>query len=147
MGADGWIYILDATKIDASNFEPYLDFSNVYRRTIFERDVYTVYGDTEHHDIEAYHSNDCDPPYSHKGIEVFNKWRDEQKRCFDERREKDKERWLVHTNKLEEEFGEEMSETYSEDSSSYEWKDPVPRRTIYDYKEAGFIIDEWEVWT
>lgn len=51
MGADGWIYIYDANRIDRAGLtDRFFDcFVNTYTRTIFGNRVYTAYGDTEHH--------------------------------------------------------------------------------------------------
>lgn len=53
MGADGWIYLLDANVCDKNGYDPRDDFVNVYERTIFGNRIYTVYGDTEHNYTEA----------------------------------------------------------------------------------------------
>jgi hypothetical protein len=46
MGADGWIYILDADLCDQFGFNPQDDFENVYDRVFLGKRIWTIYSDT-----------------------------------------------------------------------------------------------------
>lgn len=52
MGADGWIYILDADIVDSKKYKPHKDFNNAYLYTFMGKRIYTIYADTEHCDLE-----------------------------------------------------------------------------------------------
>ena len=56
MGADGRIRIYDADEIDKAGLRSLLFsiYANVYERKIFDRRVYTVYSDSEHHELYSY---------------------------------------------------------------------------------------------
>lgn len=56
MGADGWVYILDADIVDAHGFNVMDDFNSPFTQTFMGKRIYTVYGDTEHHRTEC---DDC----------------------------------------------------------------------------------------
>lgn len=82
MGADGHIIILDAEIVEKCGFDPYYDFIHVYERSIFGRNIYTVYYDTERCS-RTYDHYDCNDPdrhdideYEEKGcvIDEWNIW-------------------------------------------------------------------------
>jgi len=54
MGASGEITIYDAEAIKQAELKDLFlkIFMNVYKRTIFERKIYTVYSDDDHFDLE-----------------------------------------------------------------------------------------------
>lgn len=74
MGADGWIYVLDGEKVEELELDPEYDFRNAYERTIFGRTIWTVYWDTEDHDLSDYSRGGLPEEYAPALIDEWEVW-------------------------------------------------------------------------
>lgn len=73
MGADGWIYLFDADKLEEAGLNPKWDFHNAFLQKFMGKRLWTVYWDTEGQWLSDDSRSELPAAYSESGA-LVDEW-------------------------------------------------------------------------